>query len=218
MCPSRESNPHTFFLARFHLGCTATSWLSSSVTREPPIRKGPPLYHRYPNIMLHSNGTTTDPAGPRDTPIKEMQPQAPKTTTTSPLNWSVWPAKKMPWRVLFVVVIMGLTVFWATSIHVVYGVIAAFVLLSTTTDIIFPTQYTLGTERLEMRNPFRRIRRSYSHFESAYATSGAVYLRYSSQSKLLRRTRSTWLRCPENQPEVEAFLEGHLPIINRGLS
>jgi hypothetical protein len=126
------------------------------------------------------------------------------------IDWTHWPAQQRPTRAFFAALVVLVSVAAFSYVGRVYGVIAAFVLLTATAESFFPTRFRLTDEGVEAFNLFRRARRPWSRFESWRRSDEGYYLRGQGPLALIARRRSLWLPCPELYAPVGAFLSTRL--------
>jgi hypothetical protein len=126
------------------------------------------------------------------------------------IDWTHWPAQQRPLRAFFATLVVLVSVAAFSYVEWVYGVIAAFVLLTATAESLFPTRFRLSDEGVEAFNLFRHARRPWSRFESWRQSDQGYYLRGQGPLALIARRRSLWLPCPELYAPVGAFLKARL--------
>ena len=97
-----------------------------------------------------------------------------------------------------------------TSVDIIYGVIAAFVLLTVSAEVLLPTRFKISEDGVEAFNLFRHARRPWARFQDWRRAKDGFYLNGQGSVAFLARRRSLWLPCPALRAEVEAMLETHL--------
>ena len=126
------------------------------------------------------------------------------------IDWTHWPAQRSPLRAFFAVLVVLVSIAGFSSVEWMYGVVAAFVLLTATSESLLPTRFRVSDEGVEAFNLFRRVRRPWSRFESWQRGDQGYFLRGQGPLSLIARRRSLWLPCPELYEPVGGFLENHL--------
>ncbi|MEE2960910.1 MAG: hypothetical protein VYA34_09205 [Myxococcota bacterium] len=126
------------------------------------------------------------------------------------ITWTHWPAKRKPARAALGALIIASAVAAFSSMGWIYAIISAFILLTATTEALFPTRFRLTPEGVEAFNIFRHARRPWERFEHWQSTHDGYFLSGRGAIPFIARRRNVWIRCPERKAEVGAFLASHL--------
>lgn len=126
------------------------------------------------------------------------------------LVWTDWPARRRPARAIAAATLILASVFVFMTVNFVYGVVAAFVLMTVSAEILLPTRFSLSADGVEAFNIFRHARRPWARFHGWRKAEDGFYLAGRAPMGFLARRRSLWLPCPDLQDEVASLLETHL--------
>ena len=126
------------------------------------------------------------------------------------LVWTDWPARRKPARALAAAALILSSVFVFTSVDVIYGVVAAFVLLTVSAEVLLPTRFSVTADGVEAFNLFRHARRPWARFNGWRRAEDGFYLAGRAPIGFIARRRSLWLPCPDHQDELASLLEAHL--------
>ena len=106
--------------------------------------------------------------------------------------------------------IIAVSVVVFSSWHILYGFLAALILLTATAEALLPTRFTVSESGVEAVNLFRSVKRPWVRFESWREGPSGYYLRGQGPIGFLARRRSIWLPCPGEDDAVRRLLEQHL--------
>ena len=126
------------------------------------------------------------------------------------LVWTDWPARRKPARAAAAAALILMSVLVFTSVHLIYGVVAAFVLLTISAEVMLPTRFSVTADGVEAFNLFRHARRPWARFHGWRRAEDGFYLAGRAPVRFLARRRSLWLPCPDHQEELASLLELHL--------
>jgi len=127
------------------------------------------------------------------------------------VDWTDWPAKRIPSRAALASVIIALSVLCLTSIHMLYGVLGALILLSSASSVLFPTRYQLNEAGVSITNPLRVIRCPWTRFHRWRKVDGGVCFIARSRVSWLSKRRSVFLPMTDYEP-LQAYLTEHVDL------
>jgi hypothetical protein len=125
------------------------------------------------------------------------------------VDWTDWPAKRIPNRAILAWFIIAASVLCLTVIDPIYGVIGALILLSSASSALFPTRYRLTESGVFISNPLRSLKCPWSRFHRWRKVDGGVYFIAGSKVGWIGRRRSVFLPVTDLVP-VRAYLADHV--------
>lgn len=152
--------------------------------------------------------------GPRAAARSEPAP-APEGST---LTWTAWPARERPLAAVILVlssVILGVLVRRATG-DAVLGIAAPVFVLGSLTSFLFPTEYRLTDEAIEIRSLGVTRSRPWTEMRRMTVDGTGVFLSPFEKRNWLESYRGLRLLFGGNRDQVVSFAEARIPKRGRG--
>jgi hypothetical protein len=149
-------------------------------------------------------------AGPRT--AARTEPSPPAVPEGSTLTWTTWPARERPLAALILVVssvILGVLVQRATG-DAVLGVVTPVFVLGSLVAFLFPTEYRLTEEAIEVRSLGVTRSRPWSEMRRMTVDRTGVFLSPFEKRTWLEAYRGLRLLFGGNRDQVVSFAEARL--------
>ena len=91
-----------------------------------------------------------------------------------------------------------------------YGVMVLLVLFAATASHYLPTHYHLDGDAVKLRTSLGTTVRPWTAFAVYFADADGIFLSPYSKLNWMAYRRGIHLRCPQNMPEVEAYVQRHV--------
>lgn len=154
--------------------------------------------------------------GPRD--AARIDPTPPAVSEGSALTWTSWPARERPLAAVILVasaVVLGVLVRRATG-DTVLGLAAPVFVLGSLVAFLFPTEYRLTDEAIEVRSLGVTRSRPWSEMRRMTVDRTGVFLSPFEKRTWLEAYRGLRLLFGGNRDQVVSFAEARLEKRRRG--